>query len=78
MGICFRVTECSERTAAQSKNIGFGLSMFIDEQLVKELSSVTTRRVEAEQLAKLLNENDVAAVHFYDIVLDWITERAML
>lgn len=55
----------------------FGIAMCAQGRLLDVLPDVTAKRAEAEEIAQKLNQNRAAAVHFRDIVYDWITERAM-
>lgn len=56
----------------------FGIAMMKNGRLLDELSDVTVKRADAEEIVCKLNQNQVAAIHFRDIIYDWITEQAML
>ena len=56
----------------------FGIAMLKNGRLLDELSDVTVKRADAEKIVCKLNQNRVAAIHFRDIIYDWITEQAML
>ena len=70
---CFTVIE-----PISARDGAFGIAMSAHGHLLDVLPDVTARRADAEEIAQKLNQNRAAAVHFRDIVYDWITERALL
>lgn len=73
MDPCFTVIE-----SISAQGDAFGIAMSAQGRLLDVLPDVTAKRAEAEEITRKLNQNRAAAVHFRDIVYDWITERAML
>lgn len=73
---CFVVTESNPVCESQTRT--FGIAMMKDGYLLDELLNLTIRRVEAEKMVRKLNQGRVAAIHFRDVIADWITEQAML
>lgn len=78
MCACFTVTEYEEIDNDQWGCHTFGLAAMIEGRLIRELRDVTVHREEAEEIAQKLNQSGVSTDHFFDIVYDWVTERAML
>ena len=73
---CFAVIESVP--VPEDRTHTFGIAMLKNGCLLDMLYDVTVRRADAEKIVCKLNQNRVAAIHFRDIIYDWITEQAML
>lgn len=73
---CFTVIECvpSQPEITQTT---FGIAMLKNGQLLDELPDLTISRTDVELMVRRLNQNGVSAVHFREILYDWVTEQSM-
>ena len=63
-------------TSIHGETTEYGIRIEIDGRIFREYPAVTTAREEAERLLHRLSEADLSALHYDDVVRDYILELA--